>query len=111
MKLPVRDYPIGHLGAAELETEAATLVREAEAMKLTGKPDSDTFQRKRRKRAQLLYGALLCACAAREMRRHRRVRVYDDLTDKQRKRVIEDTDNAATSGTHIEHIIQEAIQP
>jgi hypothetical protein len=80
-------------------------------MKLTGKPESDAYQRKRRKRAQRLYGALLCACAAREMRRHRRVRVYDDLTDRQRKRVIEDTDKAASSGTHIEDIIQEAIEP
>lgn len=101
MKLPGRDYPMGPMTAEELEIDAARVVREAKAMKLGAHPD--TRQRNRHKRATALYGALLAKTAATRMRK-RGATHFSDLSDRDRRRVITDTDKHAKRGTHIEDI-------
>lgn len=93
MKLPGRDYPIGHMTAEELDLEAAKCLREARRLRTALTADTRTFERQRQKRSQLVYGHLLCTAAAQACRKHDADQ-YRDLSERQMRRVIKTADGA-----------------
>lgn len=101
MKLPRRDYPIGHMTAEELENDAARLVREAVNVPHGKTPDAQA--RNRRKRGLALYGAIYLKVAATRMRK-RSANTFNDLTERDRRKVEKQTDQHAKRGTPIEDI-------